>query len=253
MVPAMDLNTLQKQMISLYNETMGYKFQKKTYESDFEKLRGKYSELLEEIAELCRAEEEFPEQIISCIPEYVSGRIGSLQSKRKRNMASFDHNLNMVAYFIPLIGKAPSDRAGELTGKIVSLWNRKMPENKIGHSTYESICGGFRDRICYITTAVCRSLSKPDDCYELTLLRKYRDGYLLESPEGEALVREYYNIAPTIVKRIDKCRNADQIYQNICQDYLKPCIRLIEEQRLEECGEVYSRMVRRLGTEYLYS
>ena len=62
----------QKQMISLYNETMGYKFQKKTYESDFEKLRGKYSELLEEIAELCRAEEEFPEQIISCIPEYVS-------------------------------------------------------------------------------------------------------------------------------------------------------------------------------------
>ena len=145
------------------------------------------------------------------------------------------------------------DRAGELTGKIVSLWNRKMPENKIGHSTYESICGGFRDRICYITTAVCRSLSKPDDCYELTLLRKYRDGYLLESPEGEALVREYYNIAPTIVKRIDKCRNADQIYQNIWQDYLKPCIRLIEEQRLEECGEVYSRMVRRLGTEYLYS
>ena len=41
--------------------------------------------------------------------------------------------------------------------------------------------------------------------------------------------------------------------QMLPADYLKPCIRLIEEQRLEECGEVYSRMVRRLGTEYLYS
>ena len=108
-----------------------------------------------------------------------------------------------------------------------------------------------RGLFCYITTAVCRSLDKPDDCCELTALRKYRDEYLLMSDGGRKLVEEYYNIAPTIVKRINKEKDAGEIYRGIWQDYLSPCIRLIEEDRNEECREVYSRMVRRLESDYM--
>ena len=93
----------------------------------------------------------------------------------------------------------------------------------------------------------------PDDCYELTTLRAYRDGYLSGTEEGRRIVEEYYNIAPTIVKRIDRQENADEIYRGIWDEYLRPCIRLIEKDEKEECKELYITMVRSLEKEYLYS
>ena len=84
---------------------------------------------------------------------------------------------------------------------MISSWNRiDTVTMKVGKSTFEEINGGFRKRLCYVTTAVCRSLQKPDECYELKLLREYRDRYLVSSEGGKETIREYYNIAPTIVK-----------------------------------------------------
>ena len=34
-----------------------------------------------------------------------------LQAKRKREVAALDYNMNMVSYFVPLMGEAPSLRA----------------------------------------------------------------------------------------------------------------------------------------------
>ncbi len=161
--------------------------------------------------------------------------------------------MNMVSFFVPLLGEISSVKTKEFTEKMIELYNERMPDNKIGHSTREQIQGGFKKGLCYITTAVCRSLDKPDDCYELTLLRNYRDQYLLESKEGMETVNEYYNIAPTIVKRIDRQEDSASIYAGIWQDYLSPCVRLIEEGKKKECQMLYSDMVRKLERKYLYS
>ncbi len=250
----MEINTLQKELTDLYRMTMDYEFQLTTYDDRMGYLKQAYAELLAETARVCEASEEDMESLAACIPEYVAGRLALEPSKRKRDIKSLDYKMNMVSYFVPLMGGIPSAKASEFTGKMVELWNKKMPEYKIGHSTYEGIKGGFRKGMfCYITTAVCKSLDKPDDCYELTTLRQYRDEYLLASEGGKLLVEEYYNIAPTIVKRIDKQDNAGDIYRGIWNKYLSPCIRLIEEERKEECREVYSQMVRKLEQEYLYS
>jgi hypothetical protein len=47
---------------------------------------------------------------------------------------------------------------------------------------------------CFITTAVCDFLSEPDDCYELTLFRSFRDNWLSFQPDGKQLVEQYYDI-----------------------------------------------------------
>lgn len=107
--------------------------------------------------------------------------------------------------------------------------------------------------MCYITTAVCESLGKPDDCYELELLRDYRDDYLLGKGAGTDIVQQYYNVAPTIVKRINKQQDAKAIYEGIWSEYLIPCIQLIEKEQLDDCKEVYSSMVYNLQKKYLYS
>lgn len=250
----METERLLQELKELYTETQSYEFHKSSYDRYMDQLRERYDALLAETARACDGSEEVMELIASCIPEYVKGELDKIESKRKRDLKALDYKMNMVSFYMPLIGEMPSLQAKTLTKRMVELWNGMMPEQKIGHSTYESIKGGFKKGLfCYITTAVCRSLDKGDDCYELTTLREYRDGYLLHSEGGREIVEEYYDIAPTIVKRIDRKDDAEQIYRGIWEEYLSPCIRLIEEERREECRELYITMVRRLEKDYLYS
>ena len=249
----MNQENLQADMISLFQETAEYakKFHKKTYASDMDILLNRHGALLGRIREAFEVSDEALAKTASVIPDYAAEQLAAVPSKRKRDLACLDFNMNMVSFFVPLLGEISSVKTKEFTEKMIELYNERMPDNKIGHSTREQIQGGFKKGLCYLTTAVCRSLDKPDDCYELTLLRNYRDQYLLESKEGMETVNEYYNIAPTIVKRIDRQEDSASIYAGIWQDYLSPCVRLIEEGKKKECQMLYSDMVRKLERKYL--
>ena len=74
----------------------------------------------------------------------------------------------------------------------------------------------------------------------------------MEPPEREQIVKEYYNIAPTIVKHISQTDRADEIYEQIWEEYLQPCIRLIEAKEPDSCEELYTKRVRTLEKKYLY-
>ena len=104
---------------------------------------------------------------------------------------------------------------------------------------------------CFITTAVCDSLHKGDDCYELTAFRRFRDDWLARQADGPALIEEYYDVAPKIVETINTKDNRNEIYQEILNDYLKPCLTLIERQELEACKSLYMEMVKKLQHRYL--
>lgn len=69
--------------------------------------------------------------------------------------------------------------------------------------------------------------------------------------EGRALVEAYYDIAPTIVKRINRQPDRDQIYQKLYQEYLLPCIDQIEAQEYEACKAGYQEMVLALKEKYM--
>jgi tetratricopeptide (TPR) repeat protein len=96
---------------------------------------------------------------------------------------------------------------------------------------------------CFITTAVCQSFSKPDDCYELTAFRNFRDNWLMYQNGGKQLVEEYYQIAPAIVAAINKNPQKYFLYFSIWQEHLLPCLQFIEEGKLDKCKEKYIAMV----------
>lgn len=249
----MEKEKIRNELIAVFEETMNCKFRKKHYASDMEEMLEKHSAFLQETIEQCEKSEEMRDFVVSCIPEYALSRLREISSKRKRELAAFDYNLNMVAYFLPLLGEMASEIKEEFIRDITETWNKQIPDAKIAFSSYENIKKGFRRSVfCYITTAVCRSLGRPDDCYELNTLRDYRDSYLLSTDEGREMVQAYYNIAPTIVKRIDKKAEADEIYENIWKTYLSPCITMIENGENEKCRDLYSSMVRKLEARYLY-
>ena len=96
---------------------------------------------------------------------------------------------------------------------------------------------------CFITTATCSALNKPDDCYELTTFRRFRDTWLLRQDDGSALIKEYYRIAPLIVDRINRLPNSEEIYRSIWNEWLAACLTLIEQNKNEACKVRYIEMV----------
>lgn len=103
---------------------------------------------------------------------------------------------------------------------------------------------------CFITTAVCLSLGKPDNCEELTVMRLFRDEWLRNQPDGESLIVDYYNTAPDIVKQIDKEADRKNIYKVIYEDYILPCVDYAKSGNFAKSKIIYTAMVESLKEKY---
>ena len=90
---------------------------------------------------------------------------------------------------------------------------------------------------CYITTAICKMLGLPDDCYQLQTLRKFRDSYMQETPERIRMVQKYYAYAPDVVRHL-----TDTDLKVLLHDYLFPAIRAIEYGDNDRALFLYKQM-----------
>lgn len=98
--------------------------------------------------------------------------------------------------------------------------------------------------MCFITTAVCAYLGKPDDCEELTILRAFRDGYMRSTGELDTLVQQYYQEAPDIVAKLDKL-TADKksaLYGAFNKVYILPAVAYIKRGMLSAALETYKEL-----------
>lgn len=114
------------------------------------------------------------------------------------------------------------------------------PSARSGNSRSSS---GGSGSWCFITTAVCDYFGKPDDCYELTTLRSFRDHWLRLQPDGPALIKAYYASAPSIVARLDASPLRDAVYHELWRAYINPCISHIEKGENALCKEKYIGMI----------
>lgn len=175
------------------------------------------------------------------------------KSRSKRSNLQMNGNLFMATYVLPgLYEKLPGEQAGLVADVFSRSWEEIFPGNKLEGTTKDSIQEGFRKKLCYITTAVCENRNMGRTCEELQLIRSFRDDYMASFPEGRNLIEEYYDIAPTIVKRINKAPNADSIYGMIWQEYIKPCVDKIKEGDLSGCMDLYCQMVENLRQLFIY-
>ena len=106
--------------------------------------------------------------------------------------------------------------------------------------------GPGKGSLCFLTTAICNYLQKEDNCYELTILRKFRDDWLKKQPGGHRLITEYYFIAPDIVCTLAASPSKDKIYNRLWRRYIKPCVAYIETGEFTACKKKYMAMVRYL-------
>ena len=122
--------------------------------------------------------------------------------------------------------------------------------DKIYHSDGSTSTGSSGGG-CYLTTACVEARSLPDDCDELMTLREFRDGYMKEQPEGESDIKTYYRVAPKIVEAINAREDSKQIYNDLYENMIVPCVEMIKNGKLEEAYSLYKSKALELAEAYL--
>ena len=93
---------------------------------------------------------------------------------------------------------------------------------------------------CYLTSACMRYFQdKFDDrCYELTVLRWFRDNFVSEED-----IKHYYQTAPIIVEAIEDNINCDLIYDYIYDNVVDVCVEAIENGNYEFAYNRYKESI----------
>jgi hypothetical protein len=95
---------------------------------------------------------------------------------------------------------------------------------------------------CFITTAICKYQGKPDNCYELETLRKFRDEWLAGYKPQE--IKEYYETAPAIVAKLESMEAASDLFNFLYVGYILPAIDNIERKDNISAYIIYKNMFR---------
>ncbi|MDD2972418.1 MAG: hypothetical protein PHE02_09855 [Lachnospiraceae bacterium] len=248
--------SIKEQLPKLVLENMHLikSFSSTTYKESFESLFKTYRPVLAHLEELylnAADKEAFINEIAGDFVAQVKQQYDERAKKSNKESLTLDYNMIMASFAIPCILEYRGESTDALADALVAEWNASFTKYKIHKGKFADIDGSFKRKLCFITTAVCDSLGKADDCYELTLLRSFRDTYMMHTETGDQLVKDYYRRAPVLVMRMNLIRDSRHVYDEINETYIKPCISLIEEKRYEECQDKYVEMVESLTDRFI--
>lgn len=147
----------------------------------------------------------------------------------------------------------------ETIGTFMPEYRCRYSRQTLSNRTAEDICMSSRyydcadyknASHCFITSAVCLTLGKPDCCEELSIMRMFRDEWLRNQPGGPEMIEEYYLVAPGVVERIDQQPDRLSIYKRIYQEYILPCVEHAKAKDFDESKRIYTQMVDTLKIQY---
>ena len=120
-------------------------------------------------------------------------------------------------------------------------WSRT--DNDRDNDTQEKSSGSG----CYLTSACMKHFYQKfdDNCYELTVLRWFRDNFVSEDD-----VVHYYEVAPIIVENLDNDEDANTIYNYIYDNVVNYCVKKIEQEEYDKAYARYKNSVIFLEEEY---
>lgn len=88
--------------------------------------------------------------------------------------------------------------------------NDRDDDDNDNSSNSSSSSGG-----CFITTACVAFKGLDDNCYELNVLRKFRDTYVITLPKGKLDLDRYRQISPSIISKINSRSDFFEIWNSL--------------------------------------
>jgi hypothetical protein len=198
------------------------------------------------------------DNLMNTVEETTRALVDAIDIKLKESNSILSSSKNidqyrffLAIYLVPMVRYLRYEISEPLAEQLILEWRERYPKFEFYKGSYEEFEAGFVPKgLCFITTAVCSTLNKQDDCYELSALRQFRDTYMQDTKERQLLVAKYYHTAPAIVASIDTQPKAKEKYYEIWNKYIEPCLMDLEHNRPEECIQRYATMVQDLVEEY---
>jgi hypothetical protein len=106
---------------------------------------------------------------------------------------------------------------------------------------------------CFIATACAEARGLPDDCYELSLLRVFREEYVAKLPDGVAVLAEYHEKAPRVVSAIEALGEdrAGEVWEYLYERGVSRAVGLILGGMWDEAFGVYEAVCREMEERFL--
>lgn len=184
--------------------------------------------------------------LISSLGNAIGGDIGRAV-RWVGDLAGRVVNTAALAFsFVSTIGAGAVVLAGATAGAVVG--GIVYVAGKAVGGVIESV-GDVIDDACFITTAVSRTTGEDDDGPTLTLLRRFRDEYVVRSPTGRRLAILYTEIAPRIVHRIEQSVDPTAAWRRVHHRWISPALGMIEAENHVGALRLYVDMVRALARE----
>lgn len=102
---------------------------------------------------------------------------------------------------------------------------------------------GIETPDCFITEAVMSQQGMSDNSEPLMVLRAFRDHVMMQSPEGQAMVAEYEQMAPMVVEAIGTRPDAMQVFQQIYSEFIVPAVEAVKAGEYKGALEIYAKMI----------
>lgn len=103
--------------------------------------------------------------------------------------------------------------------------------------------GGGGGPRCVLSSASVNYKKLPDDCYELQLLRDFRDSFMSKLTNGKQLIEEYYSLSDAIVGKVQEYKIEDEFYAKVYNELIIPSVNLIEKNKKNEAFHYYRQFV----------
>ena len=105
-----------------------------------------------------------------------------------------------------------------------------------------------RRRACYVTAACLEVLGLADanQCYELCLLRLFRNEYIAKLADGPQVLSDYRRKSPRILRAIEGLEDPREAYLYIHERWLVRGLGFVANGRWDEAYAVYREMHRAL-------
>ena len=131
---------------------------------------------------------------------------------------------------------------GQTTGEAISKSQFTDKSDSSGSGSNDSGGGS-----CFLSTACISAMGLPDDCFELLVLRHFRDGYVIAMPNGPDEVQNYYDLAPRIVTAINNRADRIALYELIFNSIVSPCVKFISAGLPDKAFDLYKTQTQHLS------
>ncbi|MFC1685574.1 CFI-box-CTERM domain-containing protein [Nanoarchaeota archaeon] len=108
-----------------------------------------------------------------------------------------------------LVSSLKGEAKFNLDGCLEGLQRFKIKKSDIEHNLFATRL--VPQHACYMTTACVEHAGLSDNCFELETLRGLRDNYVEKIEGGKDLIREYYQKAPELVRRVKAHPSSDKL------------------------------------------